>query len=156
MSEKLTLPKTEVLTKLLTDLFGKTISAKPSVPATGAQSISIYANESGETIAICACDLTLSANLGAALTLIPADAAKDDIKAGKLSDPLKENLHEVMNIVTRIFSVSGAKAKLKEIVHTPPAAPQAVVQIMQKPSSKLLIEMTIPGYTSGKFGIYLV
>lgn len=77
---------------------GKGIQLKPATSY-----VATYVNGAGTLVAICALDLAFAAYAGAALSGIPAAAAKDAIAEKTITDNMAENVSEVMNIMSRVF-----------------------------------------------------
>ena len=95
---------------LVRDLFGMlfdglTVKAggKLDVSPQSNAYIGIYIADDGSPSALCACDLALAANSGAALSMLPPNLAKDAVKAQELTEVMLANLGEVMNICTRLL-----------------------------------------------------
>ena len=77
-------------------------------------------------VAMCAADLAFAAFTGAALSLIPAESARERMAAGALDEMLEENFAEVLNVLARIFVVAeSTRMTLLEPVFPPRALPVA-------------------------------
>jgi hypothetical protein len=66
-----------------------------------------YVDGALETRALVAFDLALAAHAGAALGLLPVDAAEDAIACGVLPHGLLQNASEVLTIVASLFNQPG-------------------------------------------------
>lgn len=82
-----------------------------------ASHIAIYQDDDGKDVALCYCDWKLAAGLGAALTMIPSAAVEDMVADKELSQTVKDNLYEVMNILSSLFmDDKSGHLKLTEVV----------------------------------------
>ncbi|MGH1357337.1 MAG: hypothetical protein ACRBC3_01100 [Burkholderiaceae bacterium] len=68
-----------------------------------ASHVAVYQDDDGVDVAMCYCDWKLAAGLGASLTMIPAAAVEDMVSDKELSQTVRENLYEVMNILSSLF-----------------------------------------------------
>lgn len=68
-----------------------------------ASHIAVFQDDAGADVALCFCDWPIAAGLGAALTMIPAPAAEDMVADKELSDLVRDNLYEVMNMFSSLF-----------------------------------------------------
>ncbi|RZI54281.1 MAG: hypothetical protein EOP12_03745 [Pseudomonas sp.] len=106
--------------------------------------------------AMCAADVAFAAYTGAALSMIPAEAAQDRIKAGALDEMLEENFAEVLNVLTRIFVVpeTTRMALLEPIL--PPRALPATLTTGDASATVLRAdyEIDIRGYGVGHLALW--
>lgn len=146
------LPNADAVARNLRDLLGKPVTVKPG-PALAAATVAfaaIYVDDTGATQAVGAVDLPFSAHSGAALAMIPAAVAAENVQRKKLEDSLRENLEEVVNILAGVLNVAtGKHLKLAGVVVPSAVAPEAKA-IMSKPASRVDFDVTIPGYGAGK------
>ncbi|MBI5549016.1 MAG: hypothetical protein HY901_34465 [Deltaproteobacteria bacterium] len=152
-------PIPEAVASLIGQLVGRKITskdAKPLVLGTTARGyVGIYRNDQGALAAVAVMDLPLAANAAAALVLLPPGVVSESVRAGQLSANLAENLHEVMNVLTRFFNVPGnPHVKLQEIVPCPPNLPADVAALIAKPNAAANAELAITGYGSGRVSLY--
>ena len=85
----------------------------------GPQVYASYKNLEGELEFAIACDVKLASSLGAALTRIPAGAARDAAESGEIPDNISENLYEVLNICSTIFADFDGQRILLDKVFLP-------------------------------------
>lgn len=106
------LPAPKEIRDLFADLLGRDVTyatAPPLAPGpTTPTTLAVYVSDSLEISALVICDLALSTYAGAALGLVPARAADDQIAGGHLSESLAENLYEVLNVAASLFNAPGA------------------------------------------------
>ena len=126
------LPDAALVKEMLGLLFdGLTVkpAAKLDASTASASFVAIYIRDDGTARALCACDLSFAANAGAALSMLPAAAASDAIKARQLTSAMSDNLREVMNICTRLILKDGSThLRLQQVVPAKqmPAPPAAI------------------------------
>ncbi len=60
-------------------------------------------------VAICVCGLEFEAYSGAALFMIPADAANEMIAGQSVTDAILDNFYEVMNICSKLLMSDPSK-----------------------------------------------
>ena len=102
--------------QFLTDLYGLQITATEdaSLKCEKFGALATYVDGDGNEKGYILCDLQGAAILGAALTQIPMGAVEDSVSAGALTDNLKENVGEVLNIAVNIFPATS-RLVLKDV-----------------------------------------
>ncbi len=113
------LPEAAHVKDLLGMLFdGLTVKAgaKLDLSPKASSYVGLYASDDGQLAAFCGCDLAFAASSGAALSMLPPTAAKEAAKERQLTAVMLANLHEVMNICTRlVLRDDSPHLKLREI-----------------------------------------
>lgn len=66
-----------------------------------------YIDSFGKVHAVIAADLNIAAYMGAAIALVPAGGAEASIEDGFLSDTLRDNTAEVLNVMASMFNKDG-------------------------------------------------
>jgi hypothetical protein len=159
---KIPLPIQERLSEFFVDLLGKGASASKAKelrmkqgPEAPKFMVAVWEDKWGRVGAICLADLMLAAVAGAALVLAPATVLPEVEQQGALPDHLRENYHEVMNILTTtIRTDSSPHLKLVGMwQHPDEALPQAVWDVIEHPSSRRDFDLTVEGYGGGKISI---
>lgn len=157
MSAKVTLPDPSRMADLLSDTLAKSVQVGPSAaaPASKGGVTAVYADDDGTPLGVCICELGLAACLGAALVRIPAPAVAEAIAGGTLSENLRENLIEVLNIAAQLFRPKAARHRvsLREIRLPGEALDEVIAEALKTPTSRMDIELTIPGYPKGKMSL---
>jgi hypothetical protein len=101
---------------MLFDGFAIKPAGKLDVSAASTSYLGVYISDDGAPAALCACNLDFAANAGAALSMLPPAVAKDAIKTKQLTDTMRDNLREVMNICTRLVLKDGSPhLRLQEV-----------------------------------------
>jgi hypothetical protein len=105
MSSTYPVPDAPQVRELLGMLFdGLSVKPGPKLdtsPKAGSY-FGVYVADDGSPAALCGCDMAFAANSGAALSMLPPAVAKDAAKSRDLTPVMLANLHEVMNICTRL------------------------------------------------------
>lgn len=150
------LPPALTLTNLITDLVGQRVTSKASAaarPDPKKQFAATYRNEGGDLVAVAVCDVPVGASLAAALTMVPANRVDDCVKDGRVDTVLRENLHEVFNVLSAAFPMCGAPRVVLRELRCQEDAPAEIGAVLAKPSSRLDLELSVSGYRSGKFAL---
>ncbi len=152
------LPPAEAVSRMLTDLLGRSCVARPTAKPGFAEQglIGVLVNRAGQTKALTFSDRSFTASVGAALALIPRTVADDAAKKGVIPPSLLENHQEIVNIATALFNAVNPDAehvKLESMVATGPQCPQALRTFLVKPTARLDVEVEITGYSSGKLSL---
>lgn len=108
-------------------------------------------------IAACMADLNFAAYAGAAFSMIPADAARDCIKANELDEMMQDNFGEVLNVFSRLFGEQDNKRiLLQNKVFPPSALPDQASQSLAAGDKKHDMEIEIDGYGKGVIAMRLI
>ena len=146
------LPDAALVKELLGMLFDG-LTVKPGAKLDGSPTsnsyFGVYVSDAGVPVALCGCDLAFAANSGAALSMLPPNAAKDAVKARELTPMMLANLHEVMNICTRLLLHDDSPhLRLRELC--PAAAlPAPAAAILTKPTGRADFEIGLGKYGTG-------
>ena len=104
------LPTRKEIRDLLVDLLGRDVTLNQSAPfAPGPNepaTLAVYADDALQISAAVVCDLSFSALAGAAIGLVPVAGAEAAIEAQELTETIKENLYEVLNIFSALFNAA--------------------------------------------------
>ena len=100
-----------MIKKTLDPLFGRDIDLKDSQPLENGDNVVVasYVNGEGNTVGAVMMDLSCACYTAAALSMMPADIAEENIKDGTIEDTLRDNLFEVFNnfVFSSLFFVFG-------------------------------------------------
>lgn len=155
------LPSTKEIRDLLTGLLGREVSLVPSSPYAPRPdepaSVAVYVDDYLRITALVVCDLRLSAHAAAALGLVPVGGAEAAIEENTLTDTLRENLYEVLNVASSLFNAPGADhLRLYELHAAGPALPPAVRIQALTLGRREDLAVGIAGYGSGQLSVVLV
>lgn len=102
------LPSPIKVSSLLRDLLGRRVSVNDNrVRMEGNVLWARYVSDNGEDEAVWTWDITSGICVGAALTMVPAEQAKQDIRRKQVDDMALENFHEVANVLGSLLNQSG-------------------------------------------------
>ena len=147
-------PQGNDVKKMLGMLCGGDLGVTPGEPvATNAGSrtiVAVYTNREGAPVTACCCDIPFAAYSGAALSMIPKGGAEDAVKDGSLPEMMRSNLHEIMNICSRLFLTDETPhLKLDGLYDTVDALPEAVRSVIDTAAGRSDLRISIPGYGEG-------
>jgi len=153
MSGLYPVPKETEVHEMLSMLYGDgfELDSGEPVPVEDDKSmLAVYVNDSGEPSTACVCNYHFAAFAGAALTKIPVGGAEDAAATGDFSEMMMSNLHEIMNICSRIFmDNSSPHIKLDKLYKSLDDAPDDVRALLGKTAKTVDFNVTIPGYGDG-------
>jgi hypothetical protein len=155
------LPVPKEIRDLLTELLDRDVSVSPSAPLAPTPknpcTIGVYVDDLLQVTALVAFDLALSAHAGAAIGLVPVGGAQAAIEEGLLTDSLRENVYEVLNIAASLFNVDGAThLRLYDVHHAGGAVPGDVLGKALTLGRREDLAVDVPGYGPGKLSVVLV
>lgn len=163
MNGEIPLPIQEGVRDLLKDLVGTGVAVDKTTPLVFDDEDNIrgviaeYIDDDDALVALCLADHPFACFSGAALSMIPAAAAKESIRRNELPDNLLDNYSEVVNIISRLLNSSRSPHLRLGRVHVIPGdLPEAVVKAMAMPSMRRDFAATISGYGSGNVSLLLV
>ncbi len=142
------------LQKILVMLYGDglELDTGSSVSAdSGCKSvIAIYVNDADEPVTACICDYEFVAYAGSALTRIPPAGAAEAAVTGDFSEMMLGNLHEVMNICSRLFmDGKSPHLRLAKVYTSPDDVPANARDVIQSTMGRADFEIEVPGYGKG-------
>ena len=125
--------------------------AKLDTSGRSASYFGVYVTGDGAPAALCGCDTEFAANTGSALSMLPPAAAKESTKARALTDAMLGNLHEIMNICTRlILREDSPHLRLREVSAVGALAADAG-ELLASAVRRVDWQVDIPRYGSGVF-----
>lgn len=153
MSGLYPVPKENEVHEIMSMLYGDEFmldSGEPVPIENGSSMFAVYVNDTGEPSTVCVCNYNFAAFASSALTKIPLGGAEDAAETGDFSDMMLSNLHEIMNICSRIFmDNSSPHIKLDAVYKSLDDAPDTVRAMLDKIEARVDFSVTIPGYGNG-------
>jgi hypothetical protein len=134
---------------------GLTVKPGPKLDASPKSNcyFGVYVSDGGAPVALCGCDFAFAANSGAALSMLPPNAAKEAVKDKELTPVMLANLHEVMNICTRLMLRDDSPhLKLREVCPVS-ALPAPAAQILSAPNARVDFEVGLGKYGTGVISV---
>lgn len=102
-------PDETKLLNVVTKLFGSDASVKASAAHPSDEALcAVYLSDDDAPVAAVLCDPAFGAYAGSALSMITARGAADAAASGDLSDAMVDNLYEVMQICSILFTDDAA------------------------------------------------
>lgn len=153
------LPSAKRIRDLFEMLLGRTVEVSPDYEILKPDEefgccVAFFNDAMNNVCAACIMDLDLCAYAGAALQLIPAAGAQDEINNGTLADSYIENVYEILNIFSGLLNKDDAPHVTIGLMYTPgeelPGNEyKMVTSYVERRDSILDIE----GYGKGRFGV---
>ena len=115
-----------------------------------------YADEEGAIGALLIADIAAAAGIGAALTLMPAEAVTEAMRNGVMDDALLENWGEVANIATQHVRVPGfPRFQLTGSVQSAEGLPSEVEGFLARAKYRAGWSLQVPQYANGRMSLIL-
>lgn len=149
-------PKPLTIAKLFTDLIGQNVNfaqvLKP--PVTQAkQAYGIYLVKPMDATRIVQVDLPLLGSFGGALLGLPSDTVKERLAAPVMDEPLRDAVHEVLNVASTIVSIDN-RAIFQTMHFGAGSLPAGVADSLKNPAFRSYFNVTVGGYEGGAFSIF--
>lgn len=155
------LPHPQQVRDLFAQLLSRDVRLGPGNPVTPGErtpaSVALYADDDGHPRAVLACDLQLSVRAAAALGVVPLRHAEVSIRGGSLTETLRDNLHEVVDVAARLFNDGGGTHVRLDALH--PAGwsmPDDVRAAALTLGRREDLAMDIGGYGLGRLSVVLL
>ena len=100
-------PKPDAIATMLESLLGREVYVTPGDPGETAYA-GRYIGQGDELAAVGLADMALVAYAGSALSMVPPATAKDVAASGDPTEPMVENLHEVLNVSASLLIDAGS------------------------------------------------
>lgn len=160
MSDVSVLPGSLAVRNLFEDLLGREVIVSPgdpiAAPAVPTSTVAIFTDNNQKIYAVMGMELSLAANAGAALGLLPAGAAEDSIDEKQLFPNLAENVGELCNIFTSLLNREGAPhIKLYQVIYPGTELPADARAILLALGRRLDLMVEVSRYGKGKLSLSL-
>ena len=160
MSDTTVLPGSLTVRNLFEDLLGRDVNVSPGEPLAQADlataTVAIYTDNAQQIYGVLGMQLSLAANVGAALGLLPAGAAEDSIDEKKLFPNLAENVGELCNVLTSLLNREGSPhVKLYQVVYPGMDLPNDARAHLLALGRRLDLTIEVARYGKGKFSLSL-
>ncbi len=146
-------PNDTQIRQIFAMLFGNDLVLDSGKPDTSDDASSIYAifiNDEGKQVTACVCDHHFAAFAGCALTRIPIGGAEDAANTGEFTEMMLGNLHEIMNICSRLFmNNSSPHLRLDTVYPAPDKVPDEARAMLDACQERVDFTVSIPGYGKG-------
>src|ERR1700712_1899948 len=160
MSDVSVLPGTLAVRNLFEDLLGREVTVSPGDPLSADEintaTVAIFTDSSQQIYGVLGMQLSLAANAGAALGLLPAGAAEDSIDEKKLFPNLAENVFELCNVLTSLLNKEGGPhVKLYQGIYPGDPLPAAARQHLLALGRRVDLMVEVNRYGKGKLSLSL-
>jgi hypothetical protein len=146
------LPNPDDVATFLRELLDRPIKVSKGKPERVGKKVSgscgVYRHDDNTLAAAWVCDHGFGASAGAALSLIPAAAAKDLLKAEGMNGALRENLQEVFNIGASLFNDGKTHVRYTEMV-VDDRLPDDIAEQIKGSKKRLDVAIDVGGYEKG-------
>lgn len=141
-----------IISEQLTNLLGRHVVAKPGAVTTWKTPyvVAAYTDHLGTVVAACIYSPPVAASLGAALTMIPIDRAKEVAKSATFEGLIYDNFHEVCNIMVCFFEeATKATLTLLDVQTVRATASPGVESLLKDATHRTDVEISVEGYLAG-------
>lgn len=154
-----TLPLPPDISKTLSMLVFRDVNvSETTLPFIGSKTVGalgLYQTPSADFQALCYMEISLAAGAGAALGLFSPDIARSAALTGRIDDNIRDVVHEIFNICSRLFDSPGIPALvLQSVCFAPPVTPD-ILQLLPSFVLKRAYEASIDGYTKGRLALLI-
>jgi hypothetical protein len=124
------------------------------VPGKTTNVVAAYVGDRLALQAVCIIDIEAAARLGGALAMVPRGGVEDAISERELSNTLRDNCYEVLNVLASVFNVPGAPhVRLYEMYGPNQGVPGDVAAVAGLAGNRMDIALSIAGYGAGTMSI---
>ena len=151
MSNVYPIPKEQEVEEIFAMLYGKelTLGSGEPVSIEGDSMLAVYVDDEGNPSTACACNYNFAAFAGSALTKIPVGGAEDAADTGDFSEMMIANLHEIMNICSRLFMTDSSPHLKLGTVYKLGDVPEEVKALFASTEERADFVIEIPNYGNG-------
>lgn len=153
-----TLPDAKKAAAMLTSTLRRDVKLTLLKPVPDKEFVAVghYADRDKKPVAACFADKAMTLYAGAALSLVPADAARDAMKEAAIDEVMRENFAEVLNVCSRLIELSDSgRVVLTATEFAPAPRSAATTSVLTKPRARVDFDVEIQGYGKGRFGLAL-
>lgn len=150
------LPSRCAVRSLVEDLVGRDVDLTDSdpIPPRTTNVIAVYVNDQLALSAVIVVDLACAAWMGGALGLLPPGGVEDCIDERELSDLIRDNCYEVLNVLAAVFNTPGAPhVRLYEMYGPNEQAPPDVSRLAYAAGGRMDVALDIDGYGDGLLSV---
>ena len=109
-----------------------------------------YWDDNDVPVSLVACDREFAAALGAAMTLVPPDAAKAAAASGDFPESILGNVREIMNILSRLYMEGSAPhLRFVETKLSVGDLSPGETEVLNNVAARLDMKITVPNYGGG-------
>jgi hypothetical protein len=150
------LPSRHAVRNLLEGLLGRDVDLADSepVPPKVTNVVAVYVTDKLAVSALAVVSLEAGARLGGALGMLPRAGVDDAIAERALSGVLKDNCHEILNVLSAVFNVPNAPhVRLYEVYGPNGIMPGDIAALAAVVGNRMDVAVKIGGYGQGMLSI---
>ena len=150
------LPNRHAVKTLVEGLIGRDLLIGDGMPVASKTTnvVGVYVGDRLATQAVVVIDLEGAARLGGALGMVPRAGVEDAISERRLSNVLRDNCYEVLNVLASVFNVADAPhVRLYEMYGPNASLPGDVAAMAQTMGSRMDLLLSIAGYGEAKLSL---
>lgn len=147
-------PKPLTIAQLFSGLTGRAVNFTQVLKPQGSkakQAYGTYLIKPADTSRIVQLDLPLLGSLGGSLLGLPSDAVKERLSSPTSDEPLRDAMHEILNVASTIVSIDSRAVFQTMFLD---AVPNAVLESLKNPAFRSYFNVTVDGYEGGAFSIF--
>ena len=146
-------PNEETVKDMLAALFGDNLEVTASESPVQDSYAAVYVDADDTPGAVALCDPAFAAYAGAALSMMPPNGAKEAAESNDIPKTMFDNLHEVMNICTRL--IIGESTPHLRLAKVCPAGETDAVDAIRETATRADFQVDIPRYGSGGLAFFV-
>jgi hypothetical protein len=146
-------PSSAAVAALFSDLIGRHVNFCEQmypVPPNGKQVYCAYLMKPMDSFRVVKADLSLLSSFAGALIGLSPETIKERVTEATLDEALRDALHEVMNIASRVVSLEH-RAVFKGMFGDPGQLPPDARSTLRDPCFSSYFNVTVDGYEGGGF-----
>ncbi len=146
-------PKPLTIAQLFSSLTGRTVNFTQvlKAPVTKArQAYGTYLIKPADSMRVLQLDLPLLGSFGGSLLGIPSDTVKERLMSPTGDEPLRDAMHEVLNVASTIISIDHRAIFQSMFLD---ALPSTISESLKNPAYRSYFNATVDGYEGGAFSI---
>ncbi len=116
--------------------------------------VSVYKDQNGAIIGAMILDMSAAASFSGALSDLPEDMIQGIIQSSEFTKEIWEDLYEVLNISSQLFtSQDGDTITIEEVYHYPNNLPREAYEILLESTDPLIFRIDVSEYGGGHIAV---
>ena len=151
-------PIQEDVRDVLGDLLGRGVAVDKTAPleldGDDPALVAEFLADDDTTACLCLLDGAFAVRVGAALVMVPANVAEEDLGAGELPEHHVESVREVVNVFGRLLNAASTPhVRLADLHRWPGELPAPVTRLLAEPEYRRDFVVAVEGYGEGRFSV---
>ncbi len=146
----------EVEVRGMMGLLFEGLTVEPGTPVSGEGAGNIagtYIDSDDKLAAICVCDIEFASYAGSSLTMLPKGVAEDIVLSKEPTEPLLDNLAEVLNIISRLFIRENTPHLRYDQRYMHNDMTDEIRELIASSPGRVDLKMNIPNYGMGNISL---